>query len=729
MQTYALIFVLLSYIILYGCASHFTKAEKYRTNGESTLAIEEYQKEIQENPENRKARLQLGLLYFKAGNESNAVDQFESVASGIYFDDIAKQAGRLLGDIYFKKGKLAAAIRHLEVITRSLTATQEDFATLGSFYIQAKRWSDAISSLEKEREYFHDEYIFVKRYAGKVLLNNIGLGVSYLEIKSYAVSKVYFEKALDIDPTHRKSIINLNYVNLQLEKINENELKSISSQLTKIEKSKFGNYRLVKTALQILNNRPSGNVRVRVILKNFDQEIAQLLKDAVKKSLDFGAIEIVDKDSDVTFEIEKKDVDWVVSNESEKVIYSQYRSGTIFLPNPEYNSIVNRINQATNSPVYQSNSKLANNLSSTIRQYSINKLYAQLNSTPQVFEKDTYTDYSYSLFKETVNYEYLIQLDIYDSKIVKGISSSSKVSAGENFQFQTGFHPKDRERGLSAFNILTDKNDFLKRIDRKSLGALTDILESDNNILLNIIRLIKLKKRESDNNRILETLEIIGKELPKAKIASFKSKGENSVIESVTTISKPNFKVGNSIVATLYAGLSPSVVTVESSGGSGSGFPVETNIIVTNKHVVENSDIVKIVFKSKKSYVGRVIKKSKKYDIAFIKLISKKVLLNAMSMDTNLPQIGSDVIVIGSPIGLSSTVTKGIVSQIREINTRKYIQTDASINPGNSGGPIIDMNGQVVGINTSKIVAENVEGIAFAIPSYQIVKELPMLIK
>jgi len=151
----------------------------------------------------------------------------------------------------------------------------------------------------------------------------------------------------------------------------------------------------------------------------------------------------------------------------------------------------------------------------------------------------------------------------------------------------------------------------------------------------------------------------------------------------------------------------------------GSGFIISKDgYIVTNNHVIKGADQIKVILHDKTEYDATIIGTDPMTDLALIKIKAKKLtpLTFGSSSET---EVGSWVVAIGSPFGLEQTVTAGIVSaKGRIIGSGPYddfIQTDASINPGNSGGPLLNLDGEVIGINTA--IIRSGQGIGFAIPS------------
>ena len=153
--------------------------------------------------------------------------------------------------------------------------------------------------------------------------------------------------------------------------------------------------------------------------------------------------------------------------------------------------------------------------------------------------------------------------------------------------------------------------------------------------------------------------------------------------------------------------------------GAGSGFIISKDgQVVTNNHVVEGASEIVVKLADGEEYPATVLGRDPKTDLALLKIKPRKDLPTATLGDSKSLKVGEWVVAIGNPLGLSNTVTAGIVSaKGREIGAGPYddfLQTDAPINPGNSGGPLVNLRGEVVGINTA--IAAHGQGIGFAIP-------------
>ncbi|MGW4150011.1 S1C family serine protease [Streptomyces albogriseolus] len=228
-------------------------------------------------------------------------------------------------------------------------------------------------------------------------------------------------------------------------------------------------------------------------------------------------------------------------------------------------------------------------------------------------------------------------------------------------------------------------------------------------------------------------------------------------------------------VAGVAKAVSPSIVEIKaaSSSGSATGSGVivtEDGEVVTNNHVVAGASQIQVRTNDGKSYSARVVGTDSSKDLALIKLEDASALKAATLGDSDGVRVGDQVVAIGSPEGLTGTVTSGIVSALdrdvtvstdesqgqqqqrgggwpfefggQEFNgdtggsttTYKAIQTDASLNPGNSGGALIDMNGAIIGINSAMYAPSGAEsstagsvGLGFAIPVNTLKADLPDL--
>ena len=201
----------------------------------------------------------------------------------------------------------------------------------------------------------------------------------------------------------------------------------------------------------------------------------------------------------------------------------------------------------------------------------------------------------------------------------------------------------------------------------------------------------------------------------------------------------------------------PSVVTIRTTGaeveptpsffagrgarretkGLGTGFIVDAaGVILTNNHVIKDADVITVRLSNDHEYPARVVGRDPRTDMAVVK-IDERGLTPLAFGDSDAIDVGDWVVAIGNPFGLSHTVSAGIISAkgrnrddvpLEPSGYYNFLQTDASINPGNSGGPLLNLKGDVVGINTA-IRGGGAQGIGFAIPINMVKQLLPMLLR
>ena len=156
------------------------------------------------------------------------------------------------------------------------------------------------------------------------------------------------------------------------------------------------------------------------------------------------------------------------------------------------------------------------------------------------------------------------------------------------------------------------------------------------------------------------------------------------------------------------------------NAGAGVIYDAERGLVVTNSHVVRNVERIKVTLKDGQVIIGEVLGADEDTDLAVVQILSKTPLAEVRFGDSSKVRVGQLVVAVGNPYGLNDTTTFGIVSGLKRenINLSRYedfIQTDASINPGNSGGPLLNIKGEVIGINTA--IINYAQSIGFSIPS------------
>lgn len=190
---------------------------------------------------------------------------------------------------------------------------------------------------------------------------------------------------------------------------------------------------------------------------------------------------------------------------------------------------------------------------------------------------------------------------------------------------------------------------------------------------------------------------------------------------SVTEIAN---QVGPAVVGIINRAQVSSFLNQTVDQGSGSGIIISSDgYIVTNNHVVEGASEVKVILSTQEEYDAKLVGKDERTDLAVIK-IEATDLPTAVLGNSSDVQVGELAIAIGNPLGqeLAGSLTTGIISAVNRtitVDNQEYtlLQTDAAINPGNSGGALVNAYGEVIGINSVKLAAEDVEGLGFAIPS------------
>ncbi|MBR1816505.1 MAG: trypsin-like peptidase domain-containing protein [Lachnospiraceae bacterium] len=284
---------------------------------------------------------------------------------------------------------------------------------------------------------------------------------------------------------------------------------------------------------------------------------------------------------------------------------------------------------------------------------------------------------------------------------------------------------------------------FFKRVIALVLSAA--VFGGVAGVVFNYVAYDKLHNEKSDNSLESVVKEVISDTGEISDITEYNSEDDEAgVIQTSSTIDN----LGSGMdVSDIAENVMPSIVAINvkaiqevnqgifgsyqyEAEGSGSGIIIGENdtelLIVTNNHVVASAETVSVVFIDDETYDARVKSVDSSYDLAIV-----VVPLDELSADTRAAikvanignsdelKVGEQVVAIGNALGYGQSVTTGIVSakeRATDTNELPLIQTDAAINPGNSGGALLNMSGELVGINSSKYASTDVEGMGYAIP-------------
>ena len=341
--------------------------------------------------------------------------------------------------------------------------------------------------------------------------------------------------------------------------------------------------------------------------------------------------------------------------------------------------------------------KIAKNLQSNL----VN-LTSSYSSTPDYIEKKMYSNYNYTV--QNVDAEKKAIYNIYKYYDNKYYHQQFALKESKKFKVAFNINPQD-EKFESLSNKYDKQNDILNwqnsKIKEEKINIYLEKL--DNKTSLTEIGSVKeiYSKIDSDYTE----------ERPSLWDRLFSSRKNNN--KKVASLTRNNN----------YQTLDPrfdSVVIVKTEKGLGSGFYISKDEIITNYHVIEKASNIVVEDKNKKRSSAVVIKKDLKRDLALLKTNSEG---KSVSFYSGSIQQGSEVDALGHPKGRKFSISKGIISSIREENSVYsatgqanvlYIQTDAAINPGNSGGALFLKN-KVVGVNTQGLSKKKTEGMNFAI--------------
>jgi len=316
----------------------------------------------------------------------------------------------------------------------------------------------------------------------------------------------------------------------------------------------------------------------------------------------------------------------------------------------------------------------ANGMAVNLARKNVNKASNELANTPQTLSKPVYQNYNYRLVdinsNKTASFEFLL-INLKKKEINK---SFVDINDNEVFTIIYDVHPKDQNKG----SLIADYSTEMKVAEWEKNNVNFNISK-----ILNPKNLVNTEKEKFINLNDIQKLILTASNETKNKI----NNKHNNLISKSGAIADPRFN---------------SVVVVKAGSGTGSGFYVTPEIILTAYHVVEKSSLVQLETYNGRQSSGRIIAHDIRLDLALIKADEVGVPLEIFSGNINL---GRTVEAIGHPQGLSFTITRGIISSLRKqssIYTKgsakvEFIQSDTPVSPGNSGGPLF-LGNKVIGV-------------------------------
>lgn len=390
-------------------------------------------------------------------------------------------------------------------------------------------------------------------------------------------------------------------------------------------------------------------------------------------------------------------------------VSSEFRSGTRTEPNPDYNLAQNEVNQArfgvqqaamnsasTNAQycygygcLGKALAQVANGIAAAAARKKVEEAMAQLQSTPMILEKPVYSPYKFQKATIDVAKEATVHYYVIDRLSRTYLRDTFDLRQKQTFTVAYKVHEKDRNRYAQLSG--TDKEEDVVAFEEDTVDVkLSSILEQFSD------KVVQIRPLPSLADIRAEVLTDKNRALAAYRKRQFKAvPKDDRRFDSVVVVFSP-------------------------TGSIGTGFFVRDDTVLTNYHVIEGSKFVEMKLFNGQETFGRIIANDIRLDLALIKVQARGKPV-AFFSDRDLP-LGGTVEAIGHPTGLEFSISRGIISALRKMKssyleggkTIRFIQTDTAINPGNSGGPLF-LGDKVVGVNTQKLAATELEGLSFAI--------------
>ena len=602
--------------------------------------------------------------------------------------------------------------------------------------IEYKAKSEAQQKIAKENKFKRDLKLKNKKLAKveKKLAN-----------KREKEAKLQFRKAkLEKDKIKREAKLQLRRVKLEQDRINKKE-QSDQKKITKVSKTP------VKTVKAVINQDLKVIMFDKKIVKNelfpeIDEDITVWKSNGLQYKtvfeLDKNSFKEILETNTNLIVILPRDFDSFANSISQNKMSSRVVSGSRQIPNPEFSRLEMSIRDAEKKSMmakreaefYERKLSNPNRQSSGVGwldilsvvtegvasathentyrslQNQVTSLIGEYSTTPMFLDKEVFSTYAYSVNK--IDAEKKAEYDIVLYNNGKFYKNSFNIKDKKSFDIASGINSRDKN-----YDNLIKKYSTENDLNQWTSSKFKDVQLS--NLLAKLENNSAEEIKSKTAYKLIDSSFVEEKKSFWDKLFTRSSKKESKKIASLSKSNK--YEISDNRFE--------SVVIVKTESGLGSGFYVSEDEILTNYHVIENSNNIVTIDRNKNRSSAVVIKKDLKRDLALLKTNSKG---KSVSFYSGPIKQGSKVEALGHPKGRKFSLSQGIVSAIRkEVSVYSatdnanvlYIQTDAAINPGNSGGPLF-LENKVVGVNTQGLSKKKTEGMNFAIHYSEVLKFL-----
>lgn len=440
-----------------------------------------------------------------------------------------------------------------------------------------------------------------------------------------------------------------------------------------------------------------------------------------------------------------------VPRQNVQSVNSTYVAGYNQLVNPDYTDITQRLQSAQidlNRAIYNNslNPNFGTAFAVGMARGKVNNLQAALRKLPPYIQQPITQQYRYEKYEAYRAFQVDATVQLVGKVGAKQFTNETRVTflSDKRDTGSSGVLPSDT---TGARNVEA-RMPLQETLTNKAIGGFKDELgKSVRDVLGGYFASLAMEKGEGDTERLASAFyladisegtrfgSLIKEVQPKAGESLLH--GAEGIRPFVASLNLPlseqaQFSETSSAVAAapevVVSKAMEGVVSVETDSGSGSGFFVNSAcLVITNAHVVSGAETIIVRNAAKRLNIAEVVAIDDERDLALLRS-NARTCTPVPLIDSSKSKIGQDVYAIGSPLGLSGTVTKGIISSLRTTsNGVQLIQLDAALNPGNSGGPLINQSGQVIGVTTFKL--KGFENLNFAVTSNEVRKAFSILLR